>query len=52
MDYKSVSAENLKTRPYNKTIRNEREMDRIWCYTESNPLRWADDRENPSYSPP
>jgi len=29
-------------------IRNEPEMDRISRYIESNPIRWADDDENPS----
>ncbi|MBI5841655.1 MAG: transposase [Chloroflexi bacterium] len=28
-------------------IRNEREMDNIWRYIESNPARWDDDDENP-----
>jgi len=32
---------------YEHIIRNEREMDRIWRYIESNPSRWADDNENP-----
>jgi REP element-mobilizing transposase RayT len=29
-------------------IRNEREMDQIWRYIESNPAQWDDDDENPS----
>ena len=28
-------------------IHNEREMDNIWRYIESNPSQWADDDENP-----
>ncbi|MBI5352228.1 MAG: hypothetical protein HZB50_06280 [Chloroflexi bacterium] len=28
-------------------IRNEREMDNIWRYIESNPAHWGDDEENP-----
>ena len=31
---------------YEHIIRNEREMDRITRYIESNPLRWNDDDEN------
>ena len=33
---------------YERIIRNESEMDRISLYIESNPLRWADDDENPN----
>ncbi|CAG1014573.1 hypothetical protein ANAEL_05017 [Anaerolineales bacterium] len=33
---------------YERIIRNESEMDRITRYIESNPLRWADDDENPN----
>jgi len=33
---------------YEHIIRSEREMDRISRYIESNPLRWADDDENPN----
>ena len=33
---------------YEHIIRNEREMDRISRYIESNPLRWDDDDENPN----
>ena len=33
---------------YEHIIRNEREMDRISRYIEYNPLRWADDDENPN----
>jgi len=33
---------------YEHIIRNEREMDRIARYIESNPLRWTDDGENPN----
>ena len=33
---------------YEHIIRNEPEMDRISRYIESNPLRWADDGENPN----
>jgi REP element-mobilizing transposase RayT len=33
---------------YEHIIRNEPEMDRISRYIESNPLRWADDDENPN----
>lgn len=33
---------------YEHIIRNEREMDRITRYIESNPTRWADDDENPN----
>ncbi len=33
---------------YEHVIRNEPEMDRISRYIESNPLRWADDKENPT----
>lgn len=32
---------------YEHIIRNEREMDRISRYIESNPSRWTDDDENP-----
>ena len=33
---------------YERIIRNEREMDRITRYIESNPTRWAEDEENPN----
>ena len=33
---------------YEHIIRNEREMDNIWRYIESNPAHWGDDIENPS----
>jgi REP element-mobilizing transposase RayT len=33
---------------YEHIIRNEREMNRISRYIESNPSRWADDGENPN----
>jgi putative transposase len=33
---------------YEHIIRNEREMDRISRYIESNPARWVDDDENPN----
>jgi putative transposase len=33
---------------YEHIIRNERDMDRIARYIESNPLRWTDDDENPN----
>jgi REP element-mobilizing transposase RayT len=33
---------------YEHIIRNEREMDRIHLYIESNPSRWADDDDNPT----
>ncbi len=32
---------------YEHIIRNEREMDNITKYIETNPLRWSDDDENP-----
>jgi REP element-mobilizing transposase RayT len=32
-------------------IRNDREMERIWHYIESNPSNWIDDNENPSRVP-
>jgi REP element-mobilizing transposase RayT len=32
---------------YEHIIRNQREMDRIWRYIESNPARWAKDTQNP-----
>ena len=32
---------------YDHIIRNDREMSRIWDYIETNPMRWAEDRENP-----
>jgi putative transposase len=32
---------------YEHIIRNEREMDAIWRYIESNPARWDEDEENP-----
>lgn len=32
---------------YDRVIRDEREMDRVHRYIESNPSRWADDGENP-----
>jgi putative transposase len=32
---------------YEHIIRNDREMDAIWQYIESNPATWADDDENP-----
>ena len=32
---------------YERIIRNEREMDNIWRYIESNPTQWDDDDENP-----
>lgn len=31
---------------YERIIRNEREMDAIWRYIESNPVHWAKDEEN------
>ncbi len=33
---------------YEHIIRNEREMDNIWRYIESNPAQWDKDDENPS----
>jgi REP element-mobilizing transposase RayT len=33
---------------YEHIIRNEREMENIWRYIESNPAMWNDDDENPS----
>jgi REP element-mobilizing transposase RayT len=33
---------------YERIIRNEREMDRIYRYIESNPSQWMDDTENPA----
>lgn len=36
---------------YEHIIRNETELDRITRYIESNPARWADDRENPDCKP-
>ena len=32
---------------YERIIRNENEMAKIWDYIETNPLNWADDNENP-----
>jgi REP element-mobilizing transposase RayT len=32
---------------YERIIRGEKEMGKIWDYIETNPLRWADDDENP-----
>ena len=32
---------------YDHIIRNQREMSRIWDYIETNPMRWAEDKENP-----
>jgi len=32
---------------YEHIVRNEREMQNIWKYIESNPSMWADDDENP-----
>lgn len=32
---------------YERVIRNENEMAKIWDYIETNPLHWADDDENP-----
>lgn len=32
---------------YERIIRNEREMDAIWRYIESNPVNWNQDEENP-----
>ncbi len=37
---------------YEHVIRNEREMDKIWRYIESNPFTWAVDEENPSRGRP
>jgi REP element-mobilizing transposase RayT len=37
---------------YEHIIRNESEMDRISRYIESNPMRWADDDENPNHVRP
>ena len=31
---------------YDHIIRNNREMSHIWDYIETNPMRWADDKEN------
>ena len=33
-------------------IHNDREMDRIYRYIESNPTNWADDDENPANTQP
>jgi len=33
---------------YEHIIRNEREMDRVTLYIESNPSMWAEDEENPN----
>jgi putative transposase len=33
---------------YEHIIRNEREMDNIWGYIESNPNMWSEDEENPT----
>ena len=32
---------------YERILRNEREIDAVWCYIENNPVAWADDSENP-----
>jgi putative transposase len=32
---------------YERIVRNERMMERIWTYIECNPLQWSLDRENP-----
>ena len=32
---------------FERIIRNDREMDRIYRHIESNPIQWADDDENP-----
>jgi hypothetical protein len=32
---------------YERLVRNEDVMTRIWSYIEANPLRWSMDRENP-----
>lgn len=37
---------------YERIIRNDREMDRITRYIESNPSMWAEDEENPMKSKP
>lgn len=36
---------------YERTIRNNREMDRIHRYIQSNPSMWAEDEENPNCNP-
>ena len=33
---------------YERIIRNDNEMDRIWRYIEANPSHWDDDDENPA----
>jgi len=33
---------------YERIIRDEQEMSRIWDYIETNPIHWADDDENPA----
>ena len=33
---------------YEHIIRNEKEMDNIWRYIESNPAQWEEDEENPN----
>jgi putative transposase len=33
---------------YERIIRNELEMEKIWAYIESNPARWEEDDENPA----
>jgi len=44
---KEYNASNIWQRNYyERVIRNEREMDAIWKYIESNPSRWAEDDEN------
>lgn len=32
---------------YERVIRNEKEMAKIWDYIETNPIHWAEDDENP-----
>jgi putative transposase len=33
---------------YEHIIRNERQMEKVWLYIQSNPLCWATDEENPA----
>ena len=35
---------------YERIIRNDRELDAVRAYIANNPLAWALDRENPSYT--
>ena len=47
LDWKPFVGKLWQRNYYERIIRNEREMDAIWNYIETNPFNWAEDTENP-----